>query len=173
MLLKLDEIPPEGISIDVELCPDSPEIMHCDVEGPVAGSCRVDRFGSQVLVKGDVRGHIFQNCSRCLKKYLHDVREKFSLDLRSLSHVPEGGELELGVCDLDVEFFQGDTLDLDHLLSEQLSLALPMKPLCSEGCGGLCPLCGQDRTEGKCLCREERLDPRWESLRALKQNDKD
>ncbi len=173
MILKLDGIPPEGLNVDVELAPDSSEVTPFNVSGPVVGSFRIDRLGPQILVRGVVHGYVFQDCSRCLKRYLHEVREKFSLNLRSLSLVPEGEELELGADDLDVEFFQGDALDLAHLLAEQLSLALSMKPLCSEECGGLCPLCGLDRTEGKCSCREERIDPRWKALRALKQNKKE
>ena len=172
MNLKLDEIPPEGMSVDLELTPDSPEVTHFNMGGPVVGSLRVDRFGSQILVKGKVCGKVFQDCSRCLKRYLLEVREEFSLDLRSLSLVSEGEELELGPNDLDVEFFQGDDLDLAHLLIEQLCLVLPMKPICSEGCEGLCSLCGHDRNKGKCSCCEENIDPRWETLRVLKQDKK-
>ena len=80
-----------------------------------------------------------------------------------------GSDLELASDDLDVEFFRGDTLDMGHLAAEQVNLALPMKPLCSDGCRGICPVCGLDRTKGNCRCEEENIDPRWSGLTGLRE----
>ncbi len=58
-------------------------------------------------------------------------------------------------------------LDLNELLREQFYLALPMKPLCREGCLGLCPQCGADRNTTSCDCRTDWQDPRFAALKTL------
>jgi len=42
-----------------------------------------------------------------------------------------------------------------------------MKPLCSEGCKGLCPRCGRNLNRGKCGCGAGGVDPRWSGLKKL------
>jgi len=58
-------------------------------------------------------------------------------------------------------------LDVNGLLWEEFVLALPVKPLCTENCKGLCPECGQDLNAGGCGCSEKQLDPRMAALRGL------
>ena len=49
------------------------------------------------------------------------------------------GEREIAEDDLTTAFYRDGVLDVIDLLREQFQLALPMKPLCSEDCRGLCP----------------------------------
>ena len=58
---------------------------------------------------------------------------------------------------------------LDEL--EQFLLALPMKPLCSEGCKGLCTICGTNLNRGACDCKREWEDPRLAALKVLRKDD--
>ena len=60
-----------------------------------------------------------------------------------------------------------DTLDLEPLVRDALLLELPLAPLCTEDCAGLCPSCGADRNETQCDCRVDDTDPRWAALRSL------
>jgi uncharacterized protein len=60
------------------------------------------------------------------------------------------GELELE--DLDTFSHDGECVDLEPVLRELLLLAIPMAPLCSEACKGLCPSCGVDRNQTSCAC---------------------
>jgi uncharacterized protein len=46
-------------------------------------------------------------------------------------------------------------------------LDLPLAPLCSEECLGLCPRCGQNWNLSSCACPPEG-DPRWSALDALR-----
>ena len=48
-------------------------------------------------------------------------------------------EREIDEDDLATAFYRDGMLDVVELLREQFQLALPMKPLCSEACRGLCP----------------------------------
>ena len=168
MILKLDDIPPEGLELEIELEPEAPELDPFSAARLVTGIFSIRRTGSQVLVQGAINGSLHQDCSRCLKSYLHNIDEKFSIELRPISFLGDGEELELTGDDLNVEFFRGEDLDLGHLLLEHLSLSLPMKPLCSEDCVGICSVCGNDGGSGLCSCDETGIDPRWKALEALK-----
>jgi uncharacterized protein len=58
---------------------------------------------------------------------------------------------------------------LDQIIVQEVLLELPMKPLCSEQCAGLCPTCGAPVGSKECTCREqEHRDPRWAALAQLK-----
>jgi len=48
--------------------------------------------------------------------------------------------------------FVDSIFDLTELLRQSILLALPMRPLCSEECKGLCPHCGANLNEGPCGC---------------------
>ncbi|MFN2240590.1 MAG: DUF177 domain-containing protein, partial [Thermoanaerobaculia bacterium] len=51
----------------------------------------------------------------------------------------EGDELEIAPEQLDEEYYGEPQVQLLPIVLEQVQLSLPMKPLCEEGCLGLCP----------------------------------
>jgi uncharacterized protein len=53
-------------------------------------------------------------------------------------------------------------------MHEQFVLSLPMKPLCGDGCQGLCPVCGTNLNRGTCDCKPVWEDPRLAALRELR-----
>ena len=79
-----------------------------------------------------------------------------------------GGERELKEDELGVLTVEGEVLDTDPILIEQLQLNVPMKPLCQPDCRGICPHRGADLNAGDCACREETVEPRWAGPAALK-----
>ena len=66
--------------------------------------------------------------------------------------------------------FQGEEIDFREAVQEQVKLALPMQPLCSETCSGLCPGCGADLNQGDCSCAKGPRDPRFAVLERLKKD---
>lgn len=50
---------------------------------------------------------------------------------------------------------------------QEFSLALPVKPLCSKNCKGLCPDCGANLNTAPCACVSDQGDPRLAVLRGL------
>ena len=48
-----------------------------------------------------------------------------------------------------------------------------MRVECREDCKGLCPICGKDLNDGDCGCDRTIRDPRFESLRALFNDDEE
>lgn len=63
-------------------------------------------------------------------------------------------------------------LDLDELVTEDISLSLPYRMLCSEDCKGLCSICGKNLNIGQCDCKKP-IDPRMEVLLQLLENDEE
>ena len=168
MLIHLEDILQEGIEIELNLDPDDPAVQEMNIRGAVTGSLQIRKTGQQVLVLGNVGGKVQLTCARCLKDFIAEIQEKVDIELRPVLDLDRAArERELASDDLDVEFFRGDALDVGHLAAEQISLAIPMKPLCREDCGGICPDCGADRTLGTCVCEPD-TDPRWNALKDLK-----
>ena len=110
-------------------------------------------------------------CSRCLEPMTVPVNASF--DLRYQPHSTNVGddEQEIEEDDLTTAFYQNDEIDLGQLMREQFYLALPMKPLCSEGCKGLCAMCGTNLNKGSCDCKIDWEDPRLAALKELRRND--
>ena len=173
MFLRLGEVPAERLNVELPLEPDALAAKSINADGPVKGTFRVVKIGSQILIKGSVSGYVRLQCSRCLTSYRYKIEEKIFVELRPFSDTEEREEMELASDDLDVEFFRGDSLDLVHFIEEQVRLALPMKPLCSRECGGLCPSCGEAIGSDACTCDVESIDPRWEVLESLRDSDRD
>jgi uncharacterized protein len=79
-----------------------------------------------------------------------------------------GEEKELTAADLDFEYYEGEVIDLDEVIFEQVVLQVPMKPLCSESCRGLCPHCGVNLNKTTCNCQNEVIDERLAVLKRIK-----
>jgi uncharacterized protein len=168
MLVHFEDILPEGIEIEVCLESDDPAARELNIKGPVTGSFEIKKTGQQFLVRGSVSGDVQLTCARCLTDFTVGVREGVDVELRPAIDLERAAqESELGSEDLNVEFFRGDALDISHLMAEQVSLCIPMKPLCRDDCSGICPECGVNRTLGACGCEPE-TDLRWSALKELK-----
>jgi uncharacterized protein len=79
-----------------------------------------------------------------------------------------GGEDEVKADALEVDFYEGNGLELNNVLREVVLLALPMQLICSEQCEGICPVCGQNRNQVECGCNPVLPDDRWNQLKALR-----
>ena len=141
----------------------SPVMLTFDVDRQEPGRYRV---------AGHVTGEIEMTCGRCLEAFTLPVAGEF--DLRYVPRAENAGEdeRELGEDDLTTAFYDEDRIDIGQLIAEQFHLALPMKPLCSEGCKGLCPHCGTNWNAGTCNCSEKWEDPRLAVLKTLAQKRK-
>jgi uncharacterized protein len=128
---------------------------------PVELSMDVEKSSADTFrVSGRAKTRLELVCGRCLEPF--EVPVDTSFDLR---YVPQEtnsgeGEREIGEEDLATAYYRDDTLDVIDLLREQFQLTLPMKPLCSEECRGLCRECGANLNRTTCDC-----DPKWEDPR--------
>src|SRR5262249_6927774 len=99
--------------------------------------------------------------------------EAFDLRFQPRSADSHEPDREIAEDDFSTAFYDDDTIDLGELIREQLYLSMPMKPLCSEECLGLCPQCRTNLNRASCDCARAWEDPRFAPLKALRQNSSD
>jgi uncharacterized protein len=123
--------------------------------------------GDVFRAAGRVRTRLELACGRCLEPF--DIPVDAAFDLRYVPQADNAGEGEREIAeeDLATAYYREGVLDLRELLREQFQLALPMKPLCSDDCRGLCPQCGTNLNRGACDCAPRWEDPRLAPLRGL------
>ncbi len=151
--------PPEAFAAD----PDSFRVV-----APVSLAFDIFKDNSQFRLAGRVQTAIELPCSRCLESLTAPVDLPFDLRYQPHSVNTGEGEREIEEDDLTTAFYENDEIDLGQLMREQFFLALPMKPLCSGACRGLCPVCGTNLNRGSCDCKREWDDPRLAVLKELR-----
>jgi uncharacterized protein len=121
-----------------------------------------------IKLSGLLRGAVKVLCSRCLQEFVLDLDEV--IDFMLLAPLPPDApeEIDLKSEDLDTEFFDGVTIDVDHIVTEQIFLALPQRPLCRPECKGLCPGCGVDLNVESCRCERSETGSPFDVLRSMK-----
>ena len=138
------------------------------VAEPVKLAFDVHKDQDQFQLTGRVQTTLELPCSRCLEAFRRPVDAAFDLRYQPRTLNTGEGEREIEEDDLTTAFYEGDTIDLGQLMREQFYLALPMKPLCSDDCQGLCPVCGTNLNRGQCSCTRDWDDPRLAALKKLK-----
>jgi len=57
-------------------------------------------------------------------------------------------------------FVDGEDIDVDELILNEILVNFPAKILCQDDCKGICPTCGKNRNIESCDCDNTVLDPR-------------
>jgi uncharacterized protein len=122
-------------------------------EAPISARALLESVTEGILVTASVTAPWHGECRRCLE--------------------PATGVIESDVCELfcdtgaeDTYPLGGELLDLAPLVRDACILELPLAPLCSAECRGLCPECGVNRNTESCTCSAP-VDPRWAALSSL------
>jgi uncharacterized protein len=124
------------------------------------------RAGLDIFFRGSLHGEVLGSCSRCLEEYPFGLDHPFVFVLapRAAATVESPA---LKPDDMALSYYEGEEIDLTPLVHEQVLLALPTRPLCGEGCRGLCPRCGANLNAGACGCPAPAPDPRLAVLHEL------
>lgn len=126
--------------------------------------------GRMIDVTGQIQAVLDLTCGCCLGAFEYELTEDFVL-----TFVPEPEqtvlvpEQELEADELDLIFYREDRLELLTPVQEQLLLAVPMHPLCSTDCRGLCPVCGGDLNTFSCNCDKKVFISKFGVLSQLKE----
>ena len=134
-----------GTMLRRSLTVPAPADLGIDVIGVPEGSpieleFRLESVVEGVLVSGTARVQAHGECVRCLEP-LHQTVETEFQEL----YVHAEGESPVADEDADEEGtsrLEGDLLDLEPVLRDAVVLDLPLQPVCSEDCPGLCAECG-------------------------------
>ena len=128
----------------------SGSVEDCVLLSPVHVTGAVTYGGNMYLLSGRLTSKAALPCSRCLAA----VEEELSLDFEE---------------EFEEREYPGEdaVIDLADIASQLWVTSIPMQPLCSGDCQGLCPVCGRNLNEGACGCPADSTDPRLEALRSL------
>ena len=163
MVIKVSEIPEEGLRLEgLAAFPEPFQDRTWRLEDVLLA---VEKDGDVVFVHGRVRSQRAAGML-ALPRALRGDSGRERRDAARARPAARGEERELGRDDLETDVYDHDQIDLNALLETETTLGLPMKPLCSEGCRGLCPTCGANRNAAPCACAPA-ADPRWSPLKGL------
>lgn len=123
---------------------------------------------NDIRVIGNLATQVELRCARCLEPVTRDVSSSFDLLYRPLGVDAGPHERSVGDADLEIGYYDGEGLELEDVLKEQLLLAVPLKAVCREDCKGLCPHCGRNLNAESCNCAQEAPDVRWSALKDLR-----
>lgn len=125
----------------------------CTFVSPVTGTLAADWEFDHARVTGSVSARVRLSCARCLADFERDVAAAFVVYYtEAVSGAEPDDEIELAEHDLLSASYLGDEIHVNQEISEQLLMALPVKPLCDDRCQGLCQGCGRDLNKEKCAC---------------------
>ncbi len=148
----------KGLGITTSRIPDGGAVH-------VRASITSDHTG--IGVRGTVTSQLEGECRRCLElvgALIEAAMNVTFLDEASFEkHEP-------GPDDADAYSFDGESIDLGEVVREELMLALPLAPLCSDGCIGADPerfLADDADGETGDSDAEDAVDPRWAALSEL------
>ncbi len=165
MLIDVDRIPEEGLKISKDFEFFSVDIVEESAVflKPVHVEATVKKIGEELLIKGQITAMLNFMCCRCLTPFEFPVDSKF--DLLCLPEELEVAKEHLEQDDMNGLFYCKRQVDLKEVIMEQLNLTFPLRPLCSKGCQGICPVCGKLIKEGKCSCTAKESGQRLENLK--------
>ncbi|MGW0180141.1 YceD family protein [Nocardia sp. NPDC003345] len=140
------------------------ERLGLDLIGVPSGSeveldLRLQAVSEGVLVTGALTAPLDGECSRCLERFTDTVE----LSLTELFAYPDSTTDQTSEDD-EIYRMSDDLIDLEPLVVDQLGLELPLQPLCTPDCAGLCPECGVRMAIAGSDHGHEILDPRWAGL---------
>jgi len=118
----------------------------------VQGEVRLIRTNRGILAKARLHAEVEVTCSRCLSLFSCPLRLDIEEEYFPTTDVVSGVWLPLPEEPGRFIIDQHHILDLTEAIRQYALLAIPMKPLCHEGCVGLCLICGHDLNQGPCGC---------------------
>ena len=129
-----------SVSLSGPLEMELDQVEEC---GPASARLQIEETSGGVLVRGGAAASMRLLCRRCLAPALFEVCAPVLL-LCGVEAAPDeaGGEA--------LPITPDGEIDLADSLRGELSLAVPLAPLCSQGCRGLCPACGCDLNTEPC-----------------------
>ena len=134
----------------------------------LTGNVNVWDQDGMIIVEGDLEVDLRLTCSRCLSYFRYPISHHFRSIYSPFYETCQEEDLELKPYDMDVSIYNGEELDLDNVLYEQVFLGMPAQPLCSPECKGLCPSCGANLNKGPCHCEVRSSSSPFDVLKKLK-----
>jgi uncharacterized metal-binding protein YceD (DUF177 family) len=135
------------------------ELIGVPEGAPVRLRLRLESVMEGVLVTGEADVPLVGSCARCLEP----IEDSLRVDLQEL-FAYSGSTTEATSEEDEVRRVEGDFLDLEPMVRDAVVLALPLAPVCTDDCRGLCVDCGRRLDDLPPDHTHEVQDPRWAGL---------
>ena len=147
--------------VEVELAPlNYGGQRYLPVPETVPAALEITRANTGTVFSLAFTARLHGPCYRCLG----DAVLQLPIKAREYQDERPGEDEELRT-----EYVDGNQLDLSSWARDAIALALPDKILCRPDCAGLCGVCGKNLNDEPHEHEEERADPRWAALEALRE----
>jgi len=123
-----------------------------NVISPLKGELMLIKLKDEIsVILKDASIGVRFKCSRCLKDY-DGVIEIPGAEREFLAHRPIVAEDLNDVYLIDMKDL---TIDIYEMVRQEIILHFPFFQVCFNSCKGLCPICGKNRNERPCTCKQE------------------
>lgn len=122
------------------------------------GGIKVTRTPQGLLTQGNFRGSLPLECVRCLTDYEHFL----SWDFTELFAFTRDNITESGLLMPEDGF-----IDFEPIVREYGLLEIPISPICTPECKGLCVVCGENLNEVDCGHKKTDEDSPFSALKDL------
>lgn len=146
-----------------------PEDTDLNFLTPITYDLKIEKIGEDFRVSGKVHGSLSLSCARCLEEFPYSIDTDLDIELMQKPK-DFANELELRDEEMDVYYFDGDEVDLDPYVYEEVVLSIPVRALCSDACKGICPQCGKNRNREECQCERPGASLLGEKLKRFLNN---
>jgi uncharacterized protein len=178
MFISIHDLELQKVEFDEQFAPGRLDLgTEIEQKGPIQSKGRAElleehhggkTYVQDIRVVGNFHTDVELRCARCLEVVAMHLGGEFDLLYRPLATVTTGEEVAITDADAEISYYQGDGIQLEDVVKEQVLLSAPLRVLCAEDCKGLCPQCGRNKNASACECVEVRTDPRWDALAELK-----
>ncbi|MGD2089870.1 MAG: DUF177 domain-containing protein [Candidatus Aminicenantes bacterium] len=153
MYIDINRISPKGLLLE-----DRVELQdHLLIEeesfflDAVDFSVYFTREKEKIRARGKIRTALSLRCVNCLENYELKVNSKFDIILFPV-YLVKSTDTALTIDEMEYIFFDGEEIDLEKILMEQVNLFIPFNPICTTDCRGICPNCGVNLNYEECQC---------------------
>jgi uncharacterized protein len=142
----------EDVSLDLEF-----SLPNASVSDEVAAALDLRSIVDGVVLRGRADVVVELTCTRCLTEW----QTAMQVPLEAVFRLEPDDE------DDELPIEPGGWIDVEPVIHDEVSLAVPAKPVCREDCAGLCPTCGTDLNENPCDGHGDVPDSPFAALRDL------
>jgi len=110
---------------------------------------KIDKGFNVITSNVDIK--VAFECERCLRDFTKEIHVP-AAERQFYFTAPENIEDPADIFLIDKK---RQKIDLTDMLRQEIALHFPVIQVCSDGCKGICHICGNNRNEKSCNCEDE------------------
>ena len=170
LVIKLSEIFDEGITRHFIVPGAALGITHHEVKltQAIDVDCQLFKVNRDVVVHGTMGITLRLLCSRCAEEFTSAFRIPLDAVYIPAQETSPDREKALEEDETEALTYGGHTIDLAEMVRGKVFLSVPLQPLCTLRCKGLCPHCGVNWNVTTCQCVQGELGSPFQLLKELR-----